>query len=249
MSTLVLPAWPKSQPRTFKPLANLRYGNEIKSYSRSDLAAIMAADGKRRTSESLRNSATTGTWTELLFRNKGDFTAMSTTGSETSFLSGQNQQPTIPALFFDQVPLRAIGILARGILTTTTGTPTFTFQARLGSTIGVSTLSGTSVGVSAAITSTTGVTNVWWEMRLDLVCTVAGQGSGNATLSGAGYVMSPAGFATPFVYPLEPTTPNTATWTATLDDSVTQYLNLSATLQATGAPALTCKQLLVFGFN
>jgi hypothetical protein len=242
----MLTSWPQGLPKIFRPLGILAPSNP------RDIANYLALKRAKRVEgqmAAIKASNLTGTWTELLYRNKGDFTQLTTTGAETSFIAGQNQQPAIPALFFDQFPQRAISILARGIITTTTGTPTFTFQARLGSTIGTASLTGTSIGVSVAITSTTGVTNKWWELRLDLVCTVAGQGSNNATLSGAGYVSSPGGFASPFVYPLEPSAPDTPTWTSTIDDSVTQYLNLSATLQATGAPTITCKQLLVYGAN
>lgn len=243
-----LPAWPKGLPKVFRPLGRFKLP-DLDPGGMIDYLAMRRARLLQKKQEAIQCSNLTGTWTEMLYRNKGDFTAMSTTGAETSFIAGPNQQPALPALFFDQFPQRGIGFIARGVLTTTTGTPTFTWQARLGSTIGTASLAGTSIGVSAAITSVTGKTNVWWEMRMDLVCTVAGQGGNNATLSGAGYVTSPAGFVTPFVYPLEPTTPDTATWTSTFDDSVTQYLNLSATLQATGAPALTCKQLLMWGYN
>jgi hypothetical protein len=196
-------------------------------------------------------SATTGTWTELLWVNTSDFTALASFTAEASLLAGPNDQPVIPALFFHnkQGKGRALTILARGILGATS-TTTYIFQARLGTTAGPTYLSGTSVGVSATITTASGPTNVWWELRLDLVCYTPGIGTGNTTLSGSGYVMSPAGFASPYVYPLEPTTPNTATWTSTIDESLTQYLNLSVTCGNSNASnTVTCKQLLVAGLN
>ena len=196
-------------------------------------------------------SATTGTWTELLWVNTADFSALASFTSEASLLGGLNDQPVLPALFFHnkQGRGRTITILARGVLGST-GTPTYTFQARLGTTSGSGYLSGTSVAVSAAITTASGVTNKWWEMRLDLTCNTPGIGTGNTTLSGSGYVSSPGGFASPFVYPLEPTTPDTATWTSTIDESLTQYLNLSVTCSSSSSSnTIQIKHLLVSGLN
>lgn len=233
--------------RPYKPLARFGPSDFV---SRLDYAALKRAARVQAVQSRIQASNLTGTWCELLFRNKGDFTLMSTTGAETSFVAGQNQQARIPAGFFGNLfPQRAIKILARGVLTTTTGTPTFTIQARLGATIGTAFITGTSIGVSPAIVSITGVTNQYWQLEIDLISTIAGQGAGNSTLAGAGYIRSPGGFAAPYEYALEPTTPPTATWTSVFDDSVDQYLNLTATLQATGAPSITCKTLLMFGLN
>jgi hypothetical protein len=243
-----LPQWPRSIPKVFRPLGTIKLP-DLDAGGLIDFLALRRARQLERRLAALQCSGLTGTWSECFFRNKADYTAVNTTASEASLLAGQNQQPTLPALFFDQQPFRSVGFLARGILGTTS-TPTIVFQTRLGTTVGSSTLSGTSCGVSAAITTASGVSNKWWEMRLDLTCTVPGQGSTNCTLSGAGYVSSPGGFASPFVYALEPTTPDTATWTLTLDDSVTQYFNLSVTWGTSSASnTITAKQLFGFGYN
>lgn len=197
-------------------------------------------------------SALTGTWTECLFANTADHTAVASTASEASLLAGTNRQPVIPSIFFNTGGLgygKVISLLARGVFSNT-GTPTTIFQVRLGTTSGSSYLSGTSVAVSAAITGSSGITNKWWELRLDLCCRTPGIGTGNTTLSGSGYVASPSGFASPFVYALEPTTPDTATWTSTIDASLTQYLNVSMTWSASSASnTITCKELYLFGMN
>lgn len=193
----------------------------------------------------------TGAYTEAFFTNRADFTTLASFTAEASLLAGSNQQPIIPPSYFLGAGAagRGVSVLARGVLSTTS-TPTFTFQVRLGATAGPTFLSGTSVGVSAAITSASGVSNKWWELRLDLICTVQGIGTGNATLSGAGHVSSPGGFASPFVYALTPTTPDTATWTATFDAALTQYLNLSVACSASSASNnITCKQLVVSAFG
>lgn len=237
-----LSAWPQGLKRQFKPLARFKSNLDAHRW----FERMMLEQAGRVHDQQHVNQCTglTPTYSEVFFRNKGDFTAVNTTASEASLLAGQNQQPTIPAQFFEQLPFRAVSFTARGVLSTTS-TPTIIFQARLGTTVGSSTLSGTSCGVTAAITTASGVTNKYWELRLDLICTVAGQGSTNATLAGAGYVMSPGGFASPFVYALEPTTPDTATWTMTIDDSVSQYFNLSVTWGTSSASnTITCKQLL-----
>lgn len=241
------PAWPAGFPRRRYDIGRPRY--QLHEHDWLDQRSIATARALR--DNELRLSGTTGTWAEVAFVNTADYTAMSNQSAETSLLSGVNEQPVLPALFFfnKQGRHRVIDIIARGVLGTTS-TPTITFQWRLGTTSGPTFLSGASIGVSAAITTSSGVTNKWWESRLTLQCNTTGIGSGNSTLSGAGYVSSPGGFASPFVYALEPTTPDTATWTATFDNSVTQYVNLSATWSAASASnTITCKQLLLLGLN
>lgn len=191
----------------------------------------------------------TGTWAETLFTNTADHTELASSAAEASLLAGTNRQPYLPADYFvgTGAPGRGIRILARGVLSTT-ASPTIIFQARLGTTVGSTFLSGTSVGVSGTITCGATVSAKWWELELDLICTVVGQGTTNLTLSGAGKVTSPSGFLTPFIYPIEPSTPDTATWTSTLDGSLRQWLNLSATWGTSSASnKITCKQLIVKG--
>ncbi len=190
-------------------------------------------------------------WANCLFANSGDYAAIASFTSEKSLLAaGIPDQPTLPPYYFqsNQGVGKTISILARGVFSTT-GTPTYKFQARLGTTLGPAYVSGTSVGVSAAITTASSVTNVFWELRLDLTCYTPGLGS-NCILSGAGSVWSPTGFAAPLFYPLEPTTPDTATWTATIDASLAQYLNLSVTCgSSSSSNTLTLKTLLLLGLN
>jgi hypothetical protein len=220
--------------------------------TRAGIDQLYLAEARRqhRRAHAIRNSFLSGTVSEVIFQTVADYSAIASFTTETSLLSGA-RQPSFPAGFFDNQnkPGKGIRIVAKGVLGTTS-TPTYTFQVRLGTTSGITFITGTSVGVSAAITTQSGVTNVYWELAMDIICTVPGIGTGNCTLSGAGLVSSPAGFASPFVYPLEPTTPNTATWTSTIDDSLTQYLNLSVTSSANSASnTLTMKQLIVYGLN
>jgi hypothetical protein len=235
-----------SMPAAFRPYE----AAALRNLPRVD-PGLMLAQRTRRRMNRLRCSGTTGTWTECMFNNGADYSAFNTSASEGSLLGGVNDQPVIPALFFfnRQGKQRGISLLARGVLSTTS-TPTIIFQWRLGTTLGSSFLSGTSVGVSPTITTSSGVTNKWWESRLDLTCYTPGLGSGNTTLSGSGYVASPGGFASPFQYALEPTTPDTATWTATIDASLTYYVNLSVTWgTSSSSNTITLKTLQLLGLN
>lgn len=229
----------------------LKHGDVLNRQHALDLAAIRHARVLRQREDWIQNSGLTGTWTERIYQNFSDFTANANTSAETSMLAGSNNQPVIPALFWNYTNGfgRTLIIRARGVMSTTS-TPTIIFQLRLGTTLGSSYLSGTSIGVTAAITTLSGVTNSQWELYYELTCRTIGQGSGNTTLSGAGWVMSGQGFASPFWYPLEPTTPPTATWTSTIDNTVTQYLNLSSTWgTASSSNTITCKALSMDGTN
>ena len=192
-------------------------------------------------------------WTDLLYTNVADFTALSSFTSEASLLAGPNQQPVFignTVWANSQDVGKVIRIEAEGIVGST-GTPTYTFQLRLDDTQGSSDLSGASIGVSAAITTQSGVSTQWWNLVLDLTCTVAGQGANNVTLKCSGSVRSPGGFAAPYEYSLAPTTPPTGTWTAaTINGALSQYLNLSVTCSANSASnAITCKKLQVSVLN
>lgn len=242
--------WPKEYPRVMKPWGQIRH-QPIPRHEVGDFLALQRAREIERAMEGIRCSGTTGTWGELMFVNTADYSAFNTSASEGSLLAGVNEQPVVPALYFfnKQGRHRGLTLRASGVLGTTS-TPTIIFQVRFGTTSGSAYLSGTSAGVTAAITTASGVSNKWWELQLDLQCNTGGIGTGNTTMSGAGYVTSPSGFATPFIYPLEPTTPDTATWTFVTDNSLTYYINLSVTWSASSpSNTITCKKLWMFGWN
>ena len=190
-------------------------------------------------------------WFSPLYVNVADHTALSSFTSEASLIAGTNLQPTLLAGFFADTEAygRCVRFEAEGILGST-GTPTYTFQCRLGTTQGSSDLTGTSVGVSAAITTGSGVSNQNWRLVLDLICNTPGQGSTNTTLNCSGFVESGGGFAAPYNYALSPSTPPTATWTATINAASTQYFNLSVTCSASSASnAIRCKKLKAYVLN
>lgn len=190
-------------------------------------------------------------WIQPIFSNTSDFTALSSFTLEASLLAGVKQQPVIPAGFFADERARGTGlrITARGIVSST-GTPTYTFQLRLGTTAGDSDLSGSSIGVSAAITTASGITNKYWYLDVTVINTTPGIASTNGVVSGAGHIMSPGGFASPFIYAIEPTTPDTATWTGGgWDFSLQHFINFSVTCSASSASnTIRCKQFVVWAF-
>ncbi len=216
-----------------------------------DRLAISNALRIHRRHHAVQCSNVTGRYTDLLFANTTDFDAKASFTTDFSLLTMASSfiQPAFPANFFNQEGGRTVRITARGILGVT-GTPTWTFTNRLGTTAGSTYLSGTAVGVSAAITAASGIANKYWEMSLLIQSTVRGTGSGQCTLSCSGHIFSPGGFASPFIYALEPTTPDTATWTTTIDGSLTQYLNLSVACNANSASnTIQCKSLQVEALN
>jgi len=175
----------------------------------------------------------TNTWPELFFVNKAAATANANSSSEASLLAGLNAQPTVspPTWAPQSGRTSAVSLWASGILSTT-GTPTLTFYVRSSTTQGSGTLSGTVLGQSAAITTGSGVSNKLWELELHALCFTPGQGTGNATLSAYGWVRSPGGFASPFNYAITPGGGDSNTLTASLDGSLTQFLNVSCTWSA-----------------
>lgn len=250
MNTLS-PPWPKGIPYLLTDRCRLAQSplDGLLPHQKRDWLAESAAVRRRMVLDSFQATGYGTGYDETAFVNEADHTALASSSAEGSLLAGTNKQPIIPAGYFLKPGQYGFTLLARGVFSNTS-TPTLIFQVRAGETAGSAFLSGTSLGVSAAITTASGVTNIQWELRLDMTCTVRGIGTGNATLAGAGYVASYAGFASPFVYPLQPTTPNTATWTAVFNAAVTQYINLSATWSASSASnTITCKYLRMGVYN
>jgi hypothetical protein len=240
--------WPQGIDRSFRRAAQFRHG--LAPHQFVDALAIQDARALRDGTPK-QVGIIPGSYGECFFANTADGTAVASTSSEASLLTGLNRQPTIPAGYLANQNAfgRAFRIVANGVFSNT-GTPTLIFQARMSATLGAATLSGASIGVSAAIATGSGVTNKLWSLTLDLIATVPGIGTGNATLNSAGWVESFGGFASPFKYGLQITTPDTATWTQTFDASLAQYINLSVTWSANSASnTITLKQLYAMALN
>lgn len=195
------------------------------------------------------NIADGGQFTDAFSANIANYTTLSSFTSEASLLAGTNRLPFFPPGFFNRVGkmvrLRASGVLA------STGTPTYTFDFLLhtAAVTATSSVSGTTVGVSAAITTGNGVTDQQWEAWVDLTTVIPGVGTGAMTLIAKGWFIS-GGVAAPYIYPLQPTTPPNATWTVTLDGSLTYHPNLTVICSASSASnAITCKKFDVISWN
>ena len=176
-------------------------------------------------------------------------TALANSSSETSLLTGSKSQPVLSRPFFDLLTGRGVSFEGNGILSTTS-TPTITFKFYLNTTQGIATLGGTTIGATAAITTASGVSNKLWGFKLDCAVSVPGDGSSNATLYSSGFVWSPAGFASPYMYAITPGAGDSATVTATLDGSQPQFFNMSGTWSAmSSSDTITLEQFKMTGWN
>ena len=190
----------------------------------------------------------TGTNSELIYRSTavGATLATFTTEAQANTTATMGVQAHLPPDFFapnNTQTGRGIRIVARGILSST-ATPTYTWTVRAGAA--GNTTSAILLG-SSAITTGSGVTNQFWELQGDVVLTTIGAAGTNSTVRGIGSLVSP-GLATT-INPVYggATSPGTV---ATLDTSVTNYINFNIACSASSASnSITLQQLLIFGLN
>jgi hypothetical protein len=190
----------------------------------------------------------TGTNTELIYASTSSGTAKAsfTTEVQINDTAGMDVQSHLPPDFWlpsQRSEGQGIRIVARGILSST-GTPTYTFTIRLGA---AGSITAAIVLGTAALTTGSGVTNQIWQMEGDFVVTNIGATGANSSGQGVGLIWG-SGFATT----INPaygggTTPGTV---ATLDTSITNYVNFNVACSASSASnSVTLQQLLVFGLN
>lgn len=190
----------------------------------------------------------TGTNVETIYANSG--TAGTAKASFTSEViindtAGMGAQAQIPPRFW--VPYygedRSIKIEARGILSST-GTPTYQFTLRLGA---AGTTSACIALQSPAMATTSGAANQLWEFEGNITMKTLGADGANSTIQGIGSVESP-GFSTG----------TGALWgagsqpgtVATLDASITNFINFNVTCSASSASnSIQILQLFVYGLN
>ena len=190
----------------------------------------------------------TGTNCELIYASTATSAAKASWTTEVTCndTATMGVQAHLPPDFWLPTPGqvgRGIRIVARGILSST-GTPTYTFSIRGGAAGSTSTaiLLGT-----AALTTGSGVTNQIWEMQGDVMLTTLGAAGTNSTVRGVGTFISPG-----TANKIDPAwgggaTPGTV---ATLDTSITNYINFNIACSASSASnTVTIQQLLVFGLN
>lgn len=135
--------------------------------------------------------------------------------------------------------VKAIGRLG------TTGAPTFTWSIRL---LTSSTWSAGGIGFStAALTAGTTQTLAPWFLDVEIIFRTLGSGAGT-TVAVIGEVRSPLGLASPFAGTIP--TNNTAFTAATFDNSITNYLFLSAACGTSNAANLIqLEGMKVYGEN
>lgn len=192
----------------------------------------------------------TGTNCELVYASTAAGTAKASFTSEVLIndTAGMGVQAHLPPDFWLPQNFGSVGkgikIVARGILGST-ATPTYTFTVRSG------TAASTSAAIllgSAAITTGSGVTAQMWELEGDVILTAMGATGANSTVRGIGQFRC-GGVASPFMYPLYGSAASPGT-VATLDTSITNYINFNVTCSASNAAnSVTLQQLLVYGLN
>lgn len=187
----------------------------------------------------------TGTSAELMYSSVATGTQLAT------FTTEDNLQKTlppviIPAGFFYNAAAtgKSLRVKACGRLGTT-GAPTFTWSARL---LTSATWSAAGIGFStAALTAGTGVTLAPWYLDVEFIFRTLATGAAS-TVAIMGEVRSPLGLASPFAGSIPAS--NTAFTAATYDNSVTNYLFLSAACgTSSGSNLIQLEMLKVYGEN
>lgn len=187
----------------------------------------------------------TGTSTEVLMASVATGTQLNT------FTAEDNLQKTlppviIPAGFFynNAATGKSLRVKACGRLGTT-GAPTFTWTIRL---LTSTTWSAAGIGFStAALTAGTGVTLAPWYLDVEIIFRALGSGAAS-TIAVMGEVRSPLGLASPFGGTIPNS--NTAFTATTYDNSISNYLFLSATCGTNNLSNLIQLEMLkVYGEN
>jgi hypothetical protein len=188
----------------------------------------------------------TGTSAEVLYTSIATGTQLNTFTSEANLMAAL-PVCIIPAGFFygpqggtgKALRVKAVGRLG------TTSAPTFTWTLRL-----LTSTTWSAAGVawsSAALTAGTTQTLAPWILDLEIVCRTLGAQGANTVLAALGEIRSPLGLASPF----QGTIPaNNTGFTASIDNSVSQYLFLSAACGTSNAANLIQLEMLkVYGEN
>lgn len=197
----------------------------------------------------------TGTNTELIYASTTATAALAVTTithiNPSSSLMGV--QAHIPPDFWlpnNTSVGRGIRIVARGICSTTTTTPSYTWTISGGAVAntGAPVLLG-----SAAIPMVASTTNAFWELEGDVIFKSFGAAGANSSLTGTGKItcgaFTSANTAGGIQQPVWGASASPGT-VAVFDPSVTNYINVSLTSTAANtANTVTLQQLLVFGLN
>jgi len=187
----------------------------------------------------------TGTSGEVIYSSVATGTQLNT------FTTEDNLQKTLPPVIIPagvflnaQATGKCLRVKAVGRLGTT-GAPTLPFSIRLLTSM---TWSAAGIGFStAALTAGSGVTLAPWYLDAEIIFSTLASGAAS-TIAILGEVRSPLGLASPFAGTIPAS--NTAFTAATFDNSVTNYLFLSAACGTSNASNLIQLEMLkVYGEN
>ncbi len=193
----------------------------------------------------------TGTNTEAIYAStaSGNRNTFTTEVQINNVAAGMGTQAHLPPDFWlpnkSQVG-RGIFIRASGIVSST-ATPSYTWTVRLGA----AGITGPIILGSAALATATGISAVPWHLEGWFILEAIADAGGNSTGRGVGTLLMDgyAAATTTRFYQLwgGAASPGTV---ATVDTSVTNYINLNVTCTASSASnTITCHQLVVLGLN
>jgi hypothetical protein len=192
----------------------------------------------------------TGSVTELLYASTASGATLSTftTEAQLNTTATMGVQCHLPPDFWlpnqSQVG-RGIRVVARGVLGTAGSAPTFTFSLRGGTSGNAST--APLLAATAASTFAASLTAVPWEFEVDLILSAISAAGANSTLKGMGMLSIGGLTGSGWAIWGGGTSPGTV---ATLDTSVTNYLNFNVACGTSNASnTVTLHQLLVHGLN
>lgn len=194
----------------------------------------------------------TGTNVELIYASTAQGTAKASFTSEFASLNdvaGMGAMAHLPPDFWQTNPSGAVGrgihISARGIVSST-ATPTYTWTIRLGaqaSTAGPIVLGG------SAWTTGSGIASLGWFIEGDVILTTLGAAGANSTIRGVGCHLCGGITTNAGINILYGGASNPGT-VATVDTSITNYINVNITCSASSASnTIQLHQLLVYGLN
>lgn len=208
-------------------------------------------------------SAVTGTWSELIYANNSNATALASFTTEASAVAGIANLGTtasfinggLPGGFYSLRPGGGVGTVVktqlRGVFSSAAGTATFTFGLRFVSA------AGALIATTTALTPAT-LTNAVWHAEINFILTTAGPGTtaqGRATgfivlensALATGTTLTSAfcggsAFGTP--------TPVTPTLLTGFDSTIALPIVPTVACSASSATnAVTVTEFMVWGFN
>lgn len=195
----------------------------------------------------------TGTSVELIYANTASGTAKASFTSEFASLNdttGMGNLAHLPVDFWtpSNTNGRTIRVEAWGIVSST-ATPTYTFTTRLGT---AGSTSAAIIAGTAALTTGSGITNLGWAAKAMVTMVTVGAAGANSTVRGNGRldsgtsVFSTNGGGNPY----NASASGTAPTVATVDTSITNFVNFNITCSASSASnSIQLLGLHVWGMN